>query len=158
MKRHWPNLILAIIGMTAIVLLLASLIRPREPTYDGKPLSFWLDQMDDPQSGQAQDAIRAIGPKAVPNLLETVRQENTVHQKHYHTFWKQLPETVQTTCRRLDEPARSIAGSLLHSDWWGAERFQIWWRHWRTGMLTSDWWPLVAFRGWDQRQARQCRP
>ena len=53
-------------------------LQPREPVYDGKPLSHWLDQIgSDPR--HAKDALRvvqAIGTNAIPWLLAELETES----------------------------------------------------------------------------------
>lgn len=52
----------------------------KEPTYDKKPLSHWLKALgdDDPKvSGQATEALRAIGAPAVPGLVEIIKDKQT---------------------------------------------------------------------------------
>jgi HEAT repeat protein len=67
---------LLLVGLAfAILLVTAFLIGHREePVYQGKPLSYWVTRLgSDELHGARKDAveaIRAIGPKAVPYLLE----------------------------------------------------------------------------------------
>jgi hypothetical protein len=66
------------------VLLLGGLARkvmtPREPTYEGKPLSFWLQGYDpinssynSPEWLKANTAVRKTGTNAIPTLLQMLR-------------------------------------------------------------------------------------
>ena len=70
-----------IAGIVVIVGLAFSLRGPREPATRGKPLSHWLERLQaakwsgDNEGGErtAEQAIREIGPAAVPVLLSKVR-------------------------------------------------------------------------------------
>jgi hypothetical protein len=57
---------------------------PEEPVYDGKPLSHWVAKVGeiglDGVPKDALAAIRAIGPKAVPFLLNWMPRPETTHQ------------------------------------------------------------------------------
>jgi len=57
----------------AIVLI----VGPAEPSHQGKPLSFWLEEIDDNQPetrrDEARKAIRAIGTNAIPQLIADFR-------------------------------------------------------------------------------------
>jgi hypothetical protein len=46
MKRHWRYVVLSIAGVTAIAVVLASVFAPREPVFQSKPLSYWVEQLD----------------------------------------------------------------------------------------------------------------
>src|SRR5216117_4029967 len=54
----------------AIVILVVGIyaLRPREPSYQGKSLSEWVDLLYTPNHTQAMNSIAAIGPKAIPFL------------------------------------------------------------------------------------------
>jgi hypothetical protein len=88
-KRKYP--IVAAVLVLAFLALPAYLIprSPPEPTYNGKPLHFWLDQLvrsrmsgvpavlNADKTGEAQAAIRAIGTNAIPTLLRMVRAHDS---------------------------------------------------------------------------------
>jgi hypothetical protein len=88
-KRKYP--IVAAVLALAFLALPAYLIprSPPEPTFKGKPLRFWLDQLvrsrmsgvpavlDTDKTGEAQAAIRAIGTNAIPTLLRMVRAHDS---------------------------------------------------------------------------------
>ena len=60
----------------------------REPSYHGKPLSFWLSRAEessvasrgrkDPKAAESREAIRAIGTNAIPVLLRILRAKDSV--------------------------------------------------------------------------------
>jgi hypothetical protein len=60
-------------------------LREREPVYQGKPLSVWLESYDSPKNQQAwqqtDEAIRQIGPKAIPMLLQMLRVSDSAPWK-----------------------------------------------------------------------------
>jgi hypothetical protein len=59
-----------------ICVLLFTRAHPNEPIYDGKPLSYWLDQAAQPKGNddeeRAKRAIREIGTNALPYLEENL--------------------------------------------------------------------------------------
>jgi HEAT repeat protein len=71
-------LLVAVIGgVTWLVL------RPREPWYHGKPLSFWVIRCNYPKwNGQGfidlQEALQATGTNSIPTLLRMLRRKDSV--------------------------------------------------------------------------------
>ena len=75
-RRAW--LFVVLLAALAIVILLG-----REPHYQGRSLTSWLQQswdtplMETQRLAEAQNAIRGIGPKLVlPKLLKLVQSED----------------------------------------------------------------------------------
>jgi len=62
-------------------------MQPREPSYQGKPLSFWLScaetnsasfyDLEDPKIIECRQAIRAIGTNAIPALLRILKAKDS---------------------------------------------------------------------------------
>ncbi len=55
---------------------------PREPVYEGKPLSYWLKGYDpiegsEPGRQQTDEAVRQIGTNAIPLLLRMLREQDS---------------------------------------------------------------------------------
>src|SRR5437867_1660595 len=61
----------------AVVLMLTAagisicILRPRDPVFSGKPLSYWLEQIErNPRSAdEAVSAVRMMGTNVIPRLL-----------------------------------------------------------------------------------------
>jgi HEAT repeats len=95
MKLRSPKAIrfaLAIVGLTALVLVLV----PHEPWYDWHRLSYWVDRVDGPGADQerAKEAIREIGPKAIPFLFKKIRSTET--QRRRGSVWFKLSPGLQS--------------------------------------------------------------
>ena len=84
MKRQWAKVALVIIGALAVGVVLAKCVPWDQPKYRGKPLSFWLDQIDSQEPAQAQVAVQAIGPRANPFLFEEVRRRASLWKRYQH--------------------------------------------------------------------------
>ena len=78
---------------------------PPEPTYRGKRLSAWLDEREVTKAGpvvlpdEAERAVRAIGPAAVPTLTAWLRRSDTAAQRHAKMLleWRlKVPVSVPT--------------------------------------------------------------
>ncbi|MBU6401076.1 MAG: hypothetical protein KGS61_12205, partial [Verrucomicrobia bacterium] len=72
------------LGIPALILLTACLVEallPREPVYQGRPLSQWLADLDPDQPKEvrahAHEAIRQIGTNAIPVLMEWFRARDS---------------------------------------------------------------------------------
>jgi hypothetical protein len=80
------RILLAAIVVVAMGVLTWFLIRPREPVYDGKPLSVWLQRYGDLNYDtvseqlwhrEADEAVRKIGTNALPLLLELLEAKDS---------------------------------------------------------------------------------
>jgi hypothetical protein len=74
--------ILLVVLLVAVVGGLAwQVLRPREPVYKGKSLSYWLGKacvfLDGEWDGEAEDAVRQIGTNAIPTLLQMLRAKDS---------------------------------------------------------------------------------
>jgi hypothetical protein len=80
-KLTWL-ILLGVIAVPALTLWL-TLTWPREPSYNGKPLTYWLGHYFPPPTGsvgpgvapdpQAVEAFRSIGTNGIPTLLRHIR-------------------------------------------------------------------------------------
>jgi len=86
MKGRCRTVILILSGLVAAACLLAALLRPREPVYQGKALSDWLEEVNRAGSlnktGPASNAIRAMGTNALPFLLAHIEHEEPALKIH----------------------------------------------------------------------------
>lgn len=84
--------IIALLGMVTVIsaAFAADIERPREPMFDGKRLSTWLDEYQrsipkpeydgDPQMrARAEEAVRKIGTNAMPWLLQELSAKEATH-------------------------------------------------------------------------------
>jgi tetratricopeptide (TPR) repeat protein len=82
-RRAGLLLVLLVVGVGA---LLRRTLVPREPSYQGKPLSYWLLRAaesgafynpKDPQVVECREAIRSIGTNAIPTLLRILKAKDS---------------------------------------------------------------------------------
>lgn len=71
--------------LVVLLVICSNVVRPREPSYGGKPLSFWLTQYfhnklsytGDTERAtlreEAKNAIKAMGTNSIPTLLKMIR-------------------------------------------------------------------------------------
>jgi HEAT repeat protein len=90
----------------AVGLLWWSPREPREPVYDGKPISYWLappvgNYIAIPTQGMAADS------NAIPYLVEALDRQATPFEKAYAVVWPTLSVSLR---RRLRPPADPIYG------------------------------------------------
>jgi hypothetical protein len=94
MKRFikWPSFTEWLFGVVIILIIAWQGLREREPVYQGKPLSSWLDRyiftVPDPHlpeyrsfmgiepDPEADEAVRQIGTKAIPTLVHMLRADD----------------------------------------------------------------------------------
>jgi HEAT repeat protein len=101
------KLSLASVTLLGILLLLSLCLRQREPVYQGKSVSHWMDQLQQPGSmRQAGVAIREIGPQAAPWLVNRIRAEHSGRRRIVQDILAKLPAQVRIRLRpanRFDE-------------------------------------------------------
>lgn len=85
-----------------------------EPTYRNHPLSYWTLQLGGREFGKSYDAIRAIGPDAVPWLLTSVRSAHSLRHTAYRGMWEVLPQRARRHFA-VPEPAREIDDRMAHA-------------------------------------------
>src|SRR5262245_5355239 len=91
MKIRWR---LLLVGLGLTILLAAALLvgRREEPVYQGKPLRYWVTRLgSDDFHGPPKDAVaavQAIGPKAVPFLLDWMPQREPRRQTWLTRVWQ----------------------------------------------------------------------
>src|SRR5881296_4662264 len=85
--------ILISVGAVAVFFLISALLRPREPAYQGKPLSYWFEQFNTTNRSQAAIALREMGPAAVPFLLKKAKSKDgdSLYDKIYRTIYMKAP-------------------------------------------------------------------
>jgi len=83
MTHSWRFRKTSVIGLVVVAVALACLaLCRREPRYNGKPLSYWLDQLTfdapfDPPVPEPQLALQTMGTKALPHLLRRLTAKNS---------------------------------------------------------------------------------
>ncbi len=82
MKGPSPKAIFILFGVTALGLMSWGWLRSREPIYQGRRLSSWLEELrrswPDPSSEQSAQAIRAIGTDALPYLMAGLKARDSM--------------------------------------------------------------------------------
>ena len=81
-RRGRARIILTWLGLLVVVGLGAFILFNREPSYRGKTLAGWLDDLDASRStperrAAATEAIRQLGPKAVPQLMTLLKSRSS---------------------------------------------------------------------------------
>jgi HEAT repeat protein len=107
---------------------LLSVVRPGEPRYQGKPISYWLTLASNPSSvtasnpsqkksdfQEAQDAITAIGPAALPFVASAISGSEPVWLRSYRQVVNKLPSSWgQRLAPRKRQPLNWLfAGSFF---------------------------------------------
>lgn len=119
MTRRW-RITLIIAAVVSLAGIAFWLLRPREPEYQGRPLSAWLEQLTATRDGveheQAVAAVRAIGTNAVPHLLMLARYEDSRWRITLNRWQRDLlPDSVSISHAQLQEQElwhQAMAGFL----------------------------------------------
>src|SRR2546430_15665842 len=94
-------IVLSVAGAIVILGVGIYSLRQREPSYQGKSLSDWVDLLYSTNHTQAMNSIGGIGPKAIPFLFEKARHEDPAVQRFYRAIWPKLPAILR---QRLPTP------------------------------------------------------
>src|SRR4051812_47188734 len=81
------------IGAVLLLAVLVAIVWPgeKEPEYQGKKLSYWLEITTHEEYVEAREAVRQIGTNALPLLLKWIRYSPWYEKKAVTTVLKQLP-------------------------------------------------------------------
>ena len=95
--------------------------RVAEPTYDGKPLSHWIQVLADRSQGYrdgALVALQAMGDAAVPALLQALEAENVVQRQSAARALREMraPQAMPALLRRSrDDPDTEVRVQAVHA-------------------------------------------
>lgn len=96
------GLALALVGIGIVVVLVIS---PSKVSYQGKPLEFWLEEIDsnkpERRREEARKAIRAIGTNAIPQLIADLRLDEP-KWKQVLRQWLSKQSIIRVKYRTLD--------------------------------------------------------
>ena len=110
MKRYRAILVLTAVLVILLPTLFFVFLVPKEPVYEGRPISQWLEQMSGPVGGSAgavsSQALpklvqREPGEEAVPALRSVLRRGRTLGSRLYARFYPKLPPVLM---RKLPVP------------------------------------------------------
>jgi HEAT repeat protein len=87
-SKRFAKPALLLLGLVALCLLGFLLSRHPEPSFAGRPLSWWLADVheaainrNDTEQARAENAIRAIGTNALPELIQILQAEDSPLKK-----------------------------------------------------------------------------
>jgi hypothetical protein len=128
--RKWFYILLVVVLIAGLGGVAWQVSRPREPVYQGKPLSFWVGSCESAMNGsvayrQAEEAIRQIGTNAIPTLLLWLRANDSpltsevfelATRQHFikvrHTSAYRRNGQAQDVFRRLGTSAKAAVPEL----------------------------------------------
>ncbi|HWY74833.1 MAG TPA: HEAT repeat domain-containing protein [Verrucomicrobiae bacterium] len=118
--RKRIRIVLVIAGVVIASVLVLEALRPREPVYQGRKLSQWLNdynragKMD--KTAPASDAIRAMGTNTLPFLLAHIKHRDSRLQEKFFNLlgrqhWAKLPFYGADPYKSTSIFALSVLGS-----------------------------------------------
>lgn len=108
MKKKSRAILIFAAALIASLALWAA-FRPREPVYQGKPVSFWFKKYVfsfSPAREEALETIAEIGPDAVPYLARMLRKNDSALARAYRSLRPKLPTSAQRWLPQPIEPKR----------------------------------------------------
>src|SRR5439155_23239504 len=102
MKRN-GRLTITVIALAMVVATLFVVLSKRQPTYRGRTVNSWLEQVFDAKANQRQaiDVLRELGAKAVPAEIDALARTDSPLDKWYQSVFPKLPLWLQ---RHLPTP------------------------------------------------------
>jgi HEAT repeat protein len=113
---RWIRAALALFGIAALAVLSFTAFQYRaagQPRCDGKPLSFWLARLDSRQAPQSQAALRRLGPKALPFILERIRQGEGLYAESVVALRALGPEANPGLIAALNDPSDDVRAAAI---------------------------------------------
>src|SRR5438093_430223 len=96
MARYKVLILLILLGVVSTALLVWRLM-PTEPSYLGKPLTHWLEQLQigqyyDPKvKDEAVKALRAMGASAIPPLIKLLKKRDSALKQRINSLTTRSP-------------------------------------------------------------------
>jgi HEAT repeat protein len=107
-KGRWRKKLWILLGCGIAAILLLTLLREREPQYQGRPLSQWLaflagGHANDPDISlhDAEEAIDHIGTNALPFLIKWVQYEDKPWRTRLGALCEKLPDPYGSDLRNF---------------------------------------------------------
>jgi HEAT repeat protein len=90
---------LTVLLVLVVGTMLWQMLRPREPVYDGKPISYWISRSGEFYWGSDFGRIGGFAPRdsnAVPYLLKALERQDTTFSLTYRMVWFKMPYQIQS--------------------------------------------------------------
>ena len=106
MKRN-GRLTITVIALAMVVATLFVVLSKRQPTYQGRTVNSWLEQVFDTKGNQRQaiDALRELGAKAVPIEIDALARTDSPLDKWYQSVYPKLPLSLTNQNRDIRSSA-----------------------------------------------------
>jgi hypothetical protein len=98
LKRRLSRTAWIVIALIAALLLGAlalGLKRSREPQFQGRRISLWLEDYAAQKPGLFSQAMRETGTNALPYVVQQLERNDSPWQTGYRRFWPKLPGPLQ---------------------------------------------------------------
>jgi HEAT repeat protein len=131
MGKRWRVIIIIFASSALMAGAAWQVLRPREPVFEGKPLSFWLQGYDpirgtEPGNQKADEVVSKVGTNAIPTLLRMLsagdppfilKLKALVHRQHFITFRRRTPANQHFQAvkafQRLGPGAKTAVPALI---------------------------------------------
>lgn len=110
--------ILLVAGVFAVAVIFAAIIRPAEPAYHSKTVSFWLDQIAAGTGDWTEitNAFYQIGPKAVPFVAARLKRDRSWPRRSYRQAWAHLPGFLRRQVSPPSDPFKEVSAVNAFED------------------------------------------
>jgi HEAT repeat protein len=105
------RLTIAVAALAMMVAMFFVALSKRQPTYQGRTVNSWLEQVFNAKGNQSQaiDALRELGAKAVPVEIDALARTLSPLDKWYQSVYPKLPLRLR---RHLPTP---VKGETMHA-------------------------------------------
>jgi HEAT repeat protein len=111
----WLSFPVAAVGAVLVLFL-----QQREPLYENRPLSYWLDQLGAPPSDyekeRAEAAVKAIGSAALPTLVKWMKARDTRLRRRLIEIFESQPLFTSPIRRSERQRMRAYRGFQVLGD------------------------------------------
>ena len=114
MKRRLSISLFILLGIVLCGLALLAL-RPTEPSYQGRPISAWLDDMTTKGPTDYYKAIENIGTNALPYAVRNLGRNDSKWRKKYRELWPKFPKFLKQFLPQPKQNLQVVHGANVFS-------------------------------------------
>lgn len=115
MKKHWRKRLLMSTAAVVVVLLLGFLVvslkHSREPRFQGRRISLWLEDFAAQKSVPVDQALREAGTNALPFVVQELEKSDSPWQTGYRRLWFKCPAPLQKILPTPKPPLAVVHGA-----------------------------------------------
>ncbi len=112
MKKGFKILLLVLLGLILVGLAFFAL-RPKEPSYKGRPISAWVDDLAAQKRNECAEAIQKTGTNCLPYAVASLVRKDSKWQTKYRALWPKFPKFLKIIFPQPKQNLSAMGGSIV---------------------------------------------